>query len=213
MGKNKNNESINTFENDFVEVEIIEDDPAPAEEGNAENAVSAVVLGSNDQDDEKASDPCEEETNKDSREDACIDEIDLSEELEDEVILEENEENEYILQVYSVLSFGFGALAILLCGNLFFSFFGFIFAIASLVFAIMALRKKHNSYFVIAGIICSVFGIILNVLLSLALAAIVILIIALFVLGLLFDLLAIIAAIASGVVNNIASVIIVPMII
>jgi hypothetical protein len=79
MGKNKNNESINTFENDFVEVEIIEDDPALAEEGNAENAVSAVVLGSNDQDDEKASDPCEEETNKDSREDACIDEIDLSE--------------------------------------------------------------------------------------------------------------------------------------
>ena len=209
MGKNKNNESINTFENDFVEVEIIEDDPAPAEEGNAENAVSAVVLGSNDQDDEKASDPCEEETNKDSREDACIDEIDLSEELEDEVILEENEENEFTLQVYSVLSFGFGALAILLCGNLFFSFFGFIFAIASLVFAIMALRKKHNSYFVIAGIICSVFGIILNVLLSLALAAIVIL----FVLGLLFDLLAIIAAVASGIVGNIASAAIVPMII
>lgn len=197
MIKKKSKKVIDKAENhsdaaDILEVEELEEEDSgkEADVSTDETSLVAVEIKEEPSDGEDLGEKKEDIHDEDSE----IEEIDLSGDELDEVIDEKDEEDEYLMQIYSGVAFGGGALAILLCGNLFLSFFGFLFAIAGLIFAIITKRKKHKSIFANVGIVCCVVGILLNILLSLIIAAAIVIIVFIFLLCLIIDVVVLIFA-------------------
>lgn len=118
-----------------------------------------------------------DDENFDNDDDMTIEEIDLGNgEIDDRDFPDEDDsDNDEDLwgQIYSIITLTSGLLSCLLCGNLIFTFLGFVFALVGIVFAIITKTKKHRSPFLKVGVSCSIVGIALSVVLTLLLTILV----------------------------------------